>query len=154
MSDWPFLYPFFLNQRRELATETPNRRPVHTFRFGSAAHGYPTGMTEPVPTKPVPDVPDVGPSPEIPSEPPDVGPSPVEPVPEIPVPPGYTDPTDGPRTNSAPPQQQKEGEERIAVPDGSAQAGNAVSTSPGGGEMGIAPLTEDNRNTNLDRGTK
>ncbi len=41
--------------------------------------------------------------------------------------------------------------ERHAVPDGSVQAGNAASTNPGGGEMGIAPLDDSNRNTNLDR---
>lgn len=41
--------------------------------------------------------------------------------------------------------------ERHAVPDGSVQQGNAASTSPGGGEMSVAPITEGNRNTNLDR---
>lgn len=54
---------------------------------------------------------------------------------------------------SAPPQEAgpNAGPERHAVPDGSRQAGNAASTSPGGGEMGIAPISDTNRNTNLDR---
>lgn len=43
------------------------------------------------------------------------------------------------------------GPERDAVPDGSRQLGNAASTSPGGGEMGVEPLEDSNRNTNLDR---
>jgi len=41
--------------------------------------------------------------------------------------------------------------ERHPVPDGSAQQGNAASTSPGGGEMDVAPIEPDNINTNLDR---
>lgn len=54
---------------------------------------------------------------------------------------------------SAPPQEvgPDAGPERHAVADGSRQAGNAASTSPGGGEMGIAPIADTNRNTNLDR---
>ena len=43
------------------------------------------------------------------------------------------------------------GPERDVVPDGTRQAGNAASTSPGGGEMGVAPISADNRNTNIDR---
>lgn len=66
------------------------------------------------------------------------------------------DETEHPRTEAAPPQGEVLGAdpERHAVPDGSRQQGNAASTSPGGGEMGVAPLTDDNRNTNLDRRTQ
>lgn len=63
------------------------------------------------------------------------------------------DETERSTTTAAPPEVRDadEGPERHGVPDASAQLGNAASTSPGGGEMTIAPLTHENRNANLDR---
>ena len=58
---------------------------------------------------------------------------------------------DTPTTTTPSGGQNDGGQERHAVPDATEQQGNAASTSPGGGEMSVAPLTADNRNTNLDR---
>ena len=63
------------------------------------------------------------------------------------------DETNTRRTMTAPPEVRdlEVGPARHGVPDGSAQPGNAASTSPGGGEMSVRPIDAENNNTNLDR---